>query len=1361
MKKLILLLFSAYLVSVNAQTAHYVNVGGSSNVFTPASISINTGDTVIWTNIGGYHNVNGAISIYPNNPAGFGNAVSASAWTFQWVFTLPGVYDYRCDPHANMGMVGSVSVANSIPGCTDSTATNYNPLATIDDSSCVYNYDCNGVINGPALVDTCGVCQLAYIYNFITHVPVFINDTIGVVLGANEILVLPNNPTSPVWNSTCQGCTDPLACNYDSTAVIDDGSCLTVYGCMDSTALNYNPMANCSDSSSCTYTISDCNGIVNGPALVDTCGVCQLAYIYNFITHVPVFINDTIGVVLGANEILVLPNNPTSPVWNSTCQGCTDPLACNYDSTAVIDDGSCLTVYGCMDSTALNYNPMANCSDSSSCISLNYTQLFFSEAAEGSSNNKYFEIHNPTNDTIDLTNYAFAKVTNGPGNGPGVYETWIDFDSGSIVLPNDVFIVAHPQADSLIIAESDMTYGSMSNGDDGFAIVYGNKPNIPVSPDSGNYIILDWVGDWNGDPGSGWDVAGINSATQNHTLVRKCSVSQGDTSWTNSAGTNATNSQWIVLSQNDWTNIGIHNICPCDSTTNAYTTIFDTICNGLSITVGSNTYDSTGVYIDTLMAFNGCDSIITTNLNVLNTFASAITIDTTICNGDSIHIGGNSFYTSGTYTEILYNQSGCDSAVTINLTVQTPVSWNSVICSGDSLVVGNSVYYTTGNYTDTLMSSIGCDSIINTNLTIYSQLLISGGIPDNTVGSGAYFSNSTQHLELSCYIGSELVSAVVYSQDTSINTFEIRDDAGNVLDSVTATIIPGGHRIYFNYQMTAGMDYELGISGLPDGLFRNNSGVNYPYNFASAAAITSSSAGGNYYYFFYDIEVRASGSAALTTNYTICDGDSITVAGNTYTVSGLYTDSLTSSIGCDSLVFSNLIVYPNVSYTNMQTICSGEITIVGNSVYDSTGVYTDTLTSWAGCDSIITTDLTVLSIAGAITTNNQTICFGDSVSVAGNFYYTTGVYNDTLQDSNGCDSIIITTLSTNSSAYSSLYGGIIDSTTGPGTFSSYNGQLNLDNSLPSILKSAKVYAQDTNTVTFELRDDNGIVLEDITHTVYPGEQRLNFNFLIPIGTNLHLGISTGGSGLYRSNTTNGGSWSYPFNIGPVTFNSANTGSTQYYYFYYDMEIMPFAQYIDTNICVGDSVQVGSNIYKTSGSYTDTLTGTWCDSVVFTNLNNFQSPNLNIISVPNPPEICLGDSIILEGSNGFTYYWWSNGQTGNRLVDNPTIDTWYSLSAKDSNNCVVKEDIWVYVDSCITGVSYTELSNQITIYPNPTKGKINIQSDLDVKRMDLYSSDGKLIKSNIKKRHLRIKVRGVYYIKIMTEKGSVVRRVVVD
>ena len=156
---------------------------------------------------------------------------------------------------------------------------------------------------------------------------------------------------------------------------------------------------------------------------------------------------------------------------------------------------------------------------------------------------------------------------------------------------------------------------------------------------------------------------------------------------------------------------------------------------------------------------------------------------------------------------------------------------------------------------------------------------------------------------------------------------------------------------------------------------------------------------------------------------------------------------------------------------------------------------------------------------------------------------------------------------------------------------------------------------------------------------------------------------------------------------------------------------------------------------------------------------YQSPPLTIASIPNPPEICLGDSIILEGSAGFTYYWWSNGQVGDRLVDDPTLDTWYLLSAKDSNNCIVKEDIWVYVDTCITGVSH-ELFNLLSIYPNPTNGLINIESDLEIEQITLYSVDGQLIETTLK-RSILLKIKGIYFIKIRTEKGTIVRRVVVN
>ena len=70
-------------------------------------------------------------------------------------------------------------------------------------------------------------------------------------------------------------------------------------------------------------------------------------------------------------------------------------------------------------------------------------QIFSSlNGGVGNSWNKYFEIYNPTNDTVHLSNYGFPSVSNSPST-QGVYEYWNDFDSSSVILPNDVFIVSH------------------------------------------------------------------------------------------------------------------------------------------------------------------------------------------------------------------------------------------------------------------------------------------------------------------------------------------------------------------------------------------------------------------------------------------------------------------------------------------------------------------------------------------------------------------------------------------------------------------------------------------------------------------------------------------------------------------------------------------------------------------------------------------------------------------------------------------------------------------------------------------------------------------------------------------------------
>jgi len=174
--------------------------------------------------------------------------------------------------------------------------------------------------------------------------------------------------------------------------------------------------------------------------------------------------------------------------------------------------------------------------------------LFFSEYAEGSSNNKYLEIYNPTSETVDLAGYAFPSVSNAPTT-VGVHEYWNAFADGASIAPGDVYVIAHGSSDPAILAEADQTHNYLSNGDDGYALAFGSEED---------HIILDLVGDFNGDPGSAWDVAGVSGGTKDHTLVRKFSVTQGNTDWTASSGTNADDSEWLVFDQNTWTYLGSH-----------------------------------------------------------------------------------------------------------------------------------------------------------------------------------------------------------------------------------------------------------------------------------------------------------------------------------------------------------------------------------------------------------------------------------------------------------------------------------------------------------------------------------------------------------------------------------------------------------------------------------------------------------------------------------------------------------------------------------------------------------------------------------------------------------------------------------
>ena len=180
------------------------------------------------------------------------------------------------------------------------------------------------------------------------------------------------------------------------------------------------------------------------------------------------------------------------------------------------------------------------------------TGIFFSEYIEGSSNNKAVEIYNGSGESVDLANFAVWRISN---DGDWTEGETNAFALSGTLADGDVYVIGNASAVAAILDVSDVT-GTTTyfNGDDPIALVY-------------NGTIIDVVGapyvvDSADDPIAGWDVAGVTDATAEHTMVRKTSVTTGNTDWAASAGTNADDSEWVIYPQNTFGYLGSHPTLP-------------------------------------------------------------------------------------------------------------------------------------------------------------------------------------------------------------------------------------------------------------------------------------------------------------------------------------------------------------------------------------------------------------------------------------------------------------------------------------------------------------------------------------------------------------------------------------------------------------------------------------------------------------------------------------------------------------------------------------------------------------------------------------------------------------------------------
>ena len=187
------------------------------------------------------------------------------------------------------------------------------------------------------------------------------------------------------------GCTDSLASNYDPTALVDDGSC--VYPCLDNivTVNMYNqyPSYSWNQGGGTSYLVVS-NGISSdtltkpstGSVLsVDLCLIddCWDVTFHDggaaYTSEYSWDVTDSLGVILasggnypGGFSGASITDAHSFAIGSAVCAvyGCTDPTALNYDSTATVDDSSCIAiVYGCTDTSATNYYAGANVDDGS------------------------------------------------------------------------------------------------------------------------------------------------------------------------------------------------------------------------------------------------------------------------------------------------------------------------------------------------------------------------------------------------------------------------------------------------------------------------------------------------------------------------------------------------------------------------------------------------------------------------------------------------------------------------------------------------------------------------------------------------------------------------------------------------------------------------------------------------------------------------------------------------------------------------------------------------------------------------------------------------------------------------------------
>lgn len=433
-----------------------------------------------------------------------------------------------------------------------------------------------------------------------------------------------------------------------------------------------------------------------------------------------------------------------------------------------------------------------------------------------------------------------------------------------------------------------------------------------------------------------------------------------------------------------------------------------------------------GTYLDSHSTVYGCDSTYRLTVTVNPTYRLDTTVS--VCSEKELPYvwQGNEYYNTGVYEVLKTTVAGADSILSLHLTVNEPAftSQSIYLCQGDSFTMGDSVWKEPGIYYDTLITSNGCDSIV--------EVIINRG-------------NSYHYDSI----------ATIYSDESFMWHGQLIQNPGLYYDNqISATGCDSTYTLTVTKKITEiTIDKEtICESELPYTWAFNGRKFYGEGHFADTVFDGES-----------HIEIRELQLTVNATGYSeqqafICQGESYTFFDTDYSVQGTYTHHLLTEHGCDSTIVLHLNVMNGYAFHEEKTINANSLPYhwQNRDLYASGEYSAEYKTIHEACDSIYTLKLTVhatyadtvrktvcanelpfewegtkyytageydkyyqtvegkqdstihlsLTVSGSqVVTKSIRLCRGEFFELNGQHITTSGVYDDTIPNMLGCDSI--------------------------------------------------------------------------------------------------------------------------------------------------------------------------------------------------------------------------------------------------------------------------------------------------------------------------------------------------------------------